>query len=57
MIKTLLLLLLLIPGANAAPVDIDCNELYIILEDAVAEQYIKEHEARELYANCLALNK
>ena len=56
MIKTLLLLLLLIPtGAwgTMSPKEIDCLELYEVLSEAVENGYIKEHEAHTIHDGCL----
>jgi hypothetical protein len=57
MIKTLLLLLLFIPnGAWGDPNEIDCNELYEVLREAVEEEYINEQEAHSIYKQCLTID-
>ena len=53
MIKIILLLLL------ATPVQADvnrdsCKEIYDILLESVAEEYIKEQDALSIYKRCLA---
>lgn len=55
MIKILLLLLLTTTGAWATitPKEIDCLELWNVLETAVEDGYIKEHEAHNIHDHCL----
>ena len=52
MIKTLLLLLLALPvGANDYITKSHCDEMFDVLREE--PEYIKEHQAQEIYRRCL----
>ena len=56
--KLLLLLLLTTTAAWGTPTqrEIDCLELYDVLQEAVEEGYIKEQEALSIHYSCIAYN-